>query len=386
MTNRAIVLALVGALLAVGAWWFTRNYGFGPERVWVGFSGEARVNPFYAARLLLERLGFKVEQKADLRKLGALPPGGTLILAADRSELDPVAARRLLSWVERDGGHLIIGVERELPRDPLLAQINVEVSWAEGEQAGAQRPGPGVDRVPLADGAQLRVDLLPSPVLRDLDEDADAWRFESRGGVRILQFGWGEGQITVFSTLRPFTNREIGRLDHAELLAQMMEREDAPREVLIVRYLEPASLPGWLAEHAPAALIATALLLLVWLWRVVPRFGPLERSPAPDRKSLLEHIRAVGRFYADQRELGRLLQLLRAECLELFERAAPHAHGLDDAARLREAGRMTGVRPRDLAQALAARADTPTEFANAVRTLASFRRRLKRRRPDRNRP
>jgi hypothetical protein len=386
MTNRAIVLALVGALLAVGAWWFTRNYGFGPERVWVGLSGEARVNPYHAARLLLERLGFKVEQKAEFRKLGAPPPGTTLILAADRSDLDPVTARGLLSWVERDGGHLIIGAERELPRDVLLANINVEATWTEDEEGAARRRGPSVDRLPLADGAQLRVDLLPSPVLRDLDEDADAWRFESRGGVRILQFGWGEGQITVFSTLRPFTNREIGRLDHAELLIQMVQRADAPGAVLIVRYLESASLPGWLAEHAPAALIAAGLFLLVWLWRVVPRFGPLEPSPAPDRKSLIEHILAVGRFYADQRELGRLLQMLRADCVELFERAAPQAHGLDDAARLREAGRIAGVRPRDLAQALTARADTPNEFSNAVRTLASFRRRLTRRHAHRDRP
>jgi hypothetical protein len=37
---------------------------------------------------------------------------------------------------------------------------------------------------------------------------------------------------------------------------------------------------------------------------------------------------------------------------------------------------MTGVRPRDLAQAFSARADTPNDFSAAVRTLASFRRRL----------
>jgi len=385
MTNRAIILALVGVLLGLGAWGFTRNYGFGPERVWVGFSGEARVNPFHAARLLLERLEFKVEQKADFSKLGALPPGAILVLAADRSELDPTSARSLLSWVERDGGQLIIGAERELPHDALLDRINVQATWTAERETKAPSAQAVIDRLPLADGTQLRVDLLPSPVLHDLDEDADAWRFESRGGLRILQFGWGEGQITVFSTLRPFTNAEIGRLDHAELLAQMTQHEDGPGEVFIIRYLESPSFPGWLAEHAPAALVATALFLLVWLWRVVPRFGPLEPSPVPDRKSLLEHIRAVGRFYSDQRELGQLLQLLRADCVELFNRAAPHAQGLDDAARLREAGRMTGVRPRALAHALTARADTPNEFSIAVRTLASFRRRLTHRHAQKDR-
>jgi hypothetical protein len=378
MTNRAIILAVAAVLIALGGWWFSKNYGFAPQRVWVGYSGEARVNPLFAARLLLERLGFKVQQQADFRKLGALPPGATVILAADRSELDPAGARALLTWVERDGGHLIIGVERELPRDILLHQINIEAHWKDRDDEEDGPPAPGIDRIPMPDGTELRADLLPSPTLVDLDEDADAWRFSSRGGTRILQFAWGEGDITVLSTLRPFGNREIGRLDHAELLAQLTGADAAqPGELFMIRHLESPSLPTWLAEHAPAALAALPLFVLVWLWRVVPRFGPLAPSPAPDRKSLLEHIQAVGRFYLDQRQLARLLALLRAECLERFGRRAPHAQGLDDAARLREAARMTGVRPRDLVQAFNSRADTPADFFNAVRTLASFRRRLR---------
>ena len=375
MSNRAIVLALLAALLALGGWWFSQNFGFGPQRVEVGYSGEARVNPFFAARLLLERLGFKVQQKADFRKLGALPPGATVILAADRAELNPPDARALLSWVERDGGHLIVGAERQLPRDVLLQQINVEARWKRSEEAQSKPAATGIDKIALPDGSELRADLLPSPTLIDLDEDADAWRVTSRGGTRILQFDWGEGDITVLSTLRPFTNREIGRLDHAELLAQITGAGD-PGELFLIRHLESVSFLGWLGQHGAAALVALAVFVLVWLWRVVPRFGPLAPTPAPDRKSLLEHIRAVGRFYLDQRELPRLLALLRADCVELFGRRAPHAQGLDDAARLREAARITGVRPRELAQAFSGRADTPADFSNAVRTLASFRRRL----------
>jgi hypothetical protein len=376
MSNRAIILALIAVLLALGGWWFSQNFGFGPQRVWVGYSGEARVNPFFAARLLLERLGFKVEQKADFRKIATLPPGATVILAVDRTELNPPDVRTLLSWVERDGGHLIVGAERELPRDVLLQQINVEVHWKENEQGPSKAAATGVDKIPMPDGSELRADLLPSPTLIDLDEDADAWRVTSRGGTRILQFDWGEGDITVLSTLRPFTNREIGRLDHAELLAQITGAGE-PGELFVIRHLESASLLAWLGQHAAAALVALGVFVLIWLWRVVPRFGPLAPSPAPDRKSLLEHIRAVGRFYLDQRELPRLLALLRADSLELFARRAPHAQGADDAARLREAARLTGVRPRELAQAFSGRADTPADFANAVRTLANFRRHLK---------
>ena len=277
MSNRAIILALVGVLLGLGGWWFSQNFGFGPQRVWVGYSGEARVNPYFAARLLLERLGFKVQQKADMRELDALPPDATVILAADRSDLDPAAARALLSWVERDGGHLIIGVERELPRD-ITAATDQRRGPLEEDARRGQDAGAGIDKIPMPDGTELRADLLPSPVLTDLDEDADAWRFSTRGGMRILQFHWGEGEITVLSTLRPFTNPEIGRLDHAELLAQIADAAN-PGELFLIRHLESPSMLGWLAQHAAAALVALGVFLLVWLWRVIPRFGPLPRRP-----------------------------------------------------------------------------------------------------------
>ena len=109
MSNRTIILALFAVLLALGGWWFSQNFGFGPQRVWVGYSGEARVNPFFAARLLLEHLGFRVEQKAAFHKIVALPPRATLILAADRSALgadrsrySAITVRTTLIWGAQD--------------------------------------------------------------------------------------------------------------------------------------------------------------------------------------------------------------------------------------------------------------------------------------------
>ena len=64
--TRPLVLAIVGVLVALGAWWFTQNFGFSKERVHVGYSGEARVNPLFGARLLLERLGLRVQQQTQL--------------------------------------------------------------------------------------------------------------------------------------------------------------------------------------------------------------------------------------------------------------------------------------------------------------------------------
>ncbi len=102
---------LVGLALCLGAFLFTQNYAIVKDRVWVGMSGEARVNGLLAARMLLTRMGARVQESSDLARLDKFPLGGTIFLAADRSELDPPTATRLLAWVQ-DGGHLVVAVER----------------------------------------------------------------------------------------------------------------------------------------------------------------------------------------------------------------------------------------------------------------------------------
>jgi len=115
------------------------------------------------------------------------------------------------------------------------------------------------------------------------------------------------------------------------------------------------------------------LFLALMLWRLSPRFGPLVPSPAPDRRSLLEHLSATGRFYSRQRRLVALLGIVRQDGLDLLAARAPETREQDGAARLRTAARLTGQNPRELLHAFSAGASTPHEFTLAMRVLASFR-------------
>jgi hypothetical protein len=123
-------------------------------------------------------------------------------------------------------------------------------------------------------------------------------------------------------------------------------------------------------------LLALAVFLLLALWRVMLRFGPLRPDPAPDRRSLIEHLSAMGRFYSMQRQLAKLIQIVRQDGLDLLAARAPETRGQEGAARLKTAARLTGLRPRELLQAFTVPAATPHEFTLAVRVLAAFRRQL----------
>ena len=101
--------------------------------------------------------------------------------------------------------------------------------------------------------------------------------------------------------------------------------------------------------------------------------GGSERAHGPHQSMSValdgDGLRVTGTF--------EYVSLASVADLVLF--SAPLAAALEGPARLREASRLTGLRPRELMQAFAGRAVTRQEFSNAVRTLAAFRRRLARR-------
>jgi hypothetical protein len=142
----------------------------------------------------------------------------------------------------------------------------------------------------------------------------------------------------------------------------------------------------WLWAHAAETLVALGVFILFWLWRVALRFGPLQPSPEPNRRSLLEHVRALGRFYVDQDQLPELVRRMRVDAQALFDRAAPELHGADGGQRLKEAARLTRIRARDLLAAFTQHPSGPKEFTYTVRTLALFRSRLERRSVDSENP
>jgi hypothetical protein len=86
----------------------------------------------------------------------------------------------------------------------------------------------------------------------------------------------------------------------------------------------------------------------------------------------------MGRFYASQRELAPLIQILRDDALDALAARAPETRGLDGASRLKAAVRVSGLRPRELSHALTNPAATAREFTGAVRVLQEFRARLAR--------
>jgi hypothetical protein len=371
----ALVIALVAALAAL---WISQNFELVTERGWSGEQGEAAANPFYAARLLLTRMGAQVQQGSVLEGLDDFPTSGTLFLA-DHEDITPAVAKSLHQWVV-EGGRLVVVAQppaAQVPkgrpqRDPLMHELGVVVT-----RVGKGYSRGEVEDVTLADGTVVRAALTHGVTLQSI-RGAAQWEHRSDNQVLMLEREEGDGDFIVMSSFVPFQNKSIGSHQHAELLWRLAAPEGVAGPVWLVRRLHSLSLPQWLWQHAPAVLGAAALLLLLSLWRVVPRFGPLIPVSRPDRRSLTEHLAAMGRFYASQRRLGKLIDALRQDALDALAARVPEARTADAAARLQAAAQASGIPARDLAPAFAADASTAREFTASVRLLQTFRQRLTR--------
>jgi len=310
--RRWLIPVGITALAALGVLWFLSSYERVPVKEWVGPSGEARRNPFLAAGRFAERMGLPARPLGTLPELDSLAPNGVLLLPSRRQALDPRRIRELVSWAEA-GGHLV--AEAELPgvADPLFERLSVQRSPA------PRLPKPLPVETPA--GSRLSVSLHEGAVLQPPAELL-AMRAGGREAVRLASFQRGKGMVTVATSLHFARNGLIGAHDNAEFLWQLLELTPAA-ELRVYLRPERLSLWGFLKERAAPVLAAGAALLLLWLWHVGPRFGPVAPDAPPARRRLLDHLRASGRYFWAHGLQPRLVRAARDAALRRVARAQP---------------------------------------------------------------
>jgi hypothetical protein len=307
----------------------------------LGYKGPARVNPYLAAERFLGKNGYAAQSGASWQK--SLEPVGTLIVPSSflnsRGRLQQVGA-----WVG-DGGHLIILRERGEsfwndfakqrsaikpdPNENLQAWLNEHLGVSERTVPSSVDP-----RGLLINDRTLQFQMDSTKVF-DLDFEREDGEFgdadsesEQPDGHQILSLKWDQGRVTLMAQANPFRNHFIGNADHAELLLALLACSPSTGSVVFV-YGGGISFPQMLWENAWAGLLGVLGVLVIWLWRNLPRFGPWAR-PAEEvvQPGYLQHIAAVGDFLWRHGRAVTLLAPLRREIMERFEHFKPAA--LDD--------------------------------------------------------
>jgi len=407
-SRRAGWIALCGSAAALVALFFLSCEKRSIE-IPRGYQGEAARNPYLAAQRLLERMGTPVRSLADLTGLAEAPPAdATLIIPTARRTLSEARARELLHWVE-SGGHLVV-VSWQLfddqNRDPdfVLDPIGVRQYLNEApeekpqdEAPAPEEPAPLVTRTGALDPEDeadepvvaratfpdratplqvefdpaFRIELDPAATEARIFEIADA------NGAHLVTLRKGRGLVTALTDDYFLTQPLIEDWDHAELAYRIAHFEERAGPVWIVR---GDAYPGALTllwRHAWMVAASALLVLALWLWSASRRFGPLAPDPASERRELMEHVRASGRFQWRHAAAPALLAATREALLERVRERHPSFATLAPAEQAEALAELSGLPRERVLRALAFRTDTEAgRFAQNVGTLEKIRRSL----------
>jgi hypothetical protein len=357
-----IVLLVIGLLLGLlGLRWFFLNYEYVDDRRFIGWSKEARRNPHLAAERLITRMGTPAEALRSLAALSELPPRGVLIIGDERDVLTPNARDRLLAWVEQ-GGYLITEDIRIERADPLLDILRVRREAVNEEDRGAES-WPLVEiELPGAERA-FKVQMHE---LQSIERSQSLFYGRSKNANHVLHFRHGKGYVTVLNSMWFMQNYAIGKNDHAAFLHGLVAL--APERSGAAFFNQPTdlSLWAWLGEYAWAVLAAGALALALYLWRIAPRFGPIAPDPERHRRSLLEHLRACGRFEWKAKSGAQLAEAAREAAWRRVARAHPELAGLSTEETQRRLAELYVLHKEDTRRLLQAGAENQGDFIRSI--------------------
>lgn len=283
------------------------------KEIEIGYQGPARWNPFLAAERFLTEMGYETESTIALGELEYA--GETLVIPAHAVPAYGIA-RDLTDWIS-SGGHLVYlhhGGERF--RNDWLTDWEAMVDYDELEDKEAgllkeldiklkeMKSNPESIRL----GKDTLAVEIPSK-LGFVDPNAPRKNKKARKPKPFLTFEYGAGRVTLLSHAFGWRNRNIGEKDHAHLLLRVIELHptDAVRLVIGGR----TSLWGMLWHYGWMALTGLILVVALWLWANLVRFGPRAVAENPSSLDFFEHITQTGKFLWSNRCSDALLEPLR---------------------------------------------------------------------------
>ena len=337
-----------------------------------GYKGPARIDPFLAASRLLEQRGHSAARAPTLVSLPE--PTSGLVFTSAENGMPAGRATPLMEWVA-NGGHLVYTLAGAGPYndwtllsalssygyfgnderpDPILEALEV-TAQDRRTQEEAERDRSRV----ITSGKKKKTNDIksetPATEKEEIERPEDVslttvtlnWRNQSvqvqlpdyvtfsidgklRNGdfiagtpdaAHILSLRYGTGRVTLIPHARPLRNRYLADKDHGRLLTTLAGPGSV--DALFVVGLE-GSFWQLLWERAWRPIVALALLIALWLWMCLPRFGPVRRVTLHATKRFSDHLTTLGGFFLSIRRQDHLIASAQAALRQRLHATHPH--------------------------------------------------------------
>lgn len=294
---------------------------------------------------LLDRNGHDVVRLRTRLGEADLPAAATLVIAdpgfLDRDDLDAV-----VDHLQRGGRVVAAGTGI----DTLAGEVRADVRRATSSDEVVPVVGSAPEVVGLSQldaGAGARFDHLRGLTPLVADRDGAAL-------VAATDHGTDGGRLVLLATSEPLRNERLARADNAAFALQVVGAEDAPVYFAETFHGYGGDSSGWSALPARWRLALWLLLgaVLVWMWSLGRRFGPVEpteRALAPPRRS---YVDAMAAGLARGHDPSQVVAPVHTEVRRRLRTRTGLSPDHDDVALAQAAG-LTGVPVDDVLRALA---------------------------------
>ncbi len=314
-----------------------------------GYKGAAKSNPYLAAEALLKEIrGGEVRSQNGFVNFDhdtgmVISPASTL-----SSE---IMVDKMLQWVQRGGVYVCLlergekhwldvgqycqhetdswkntwneDKEKDKALQHLLDKMNIELvpdpsGKTTGGKSYAKDPKnpvalgeklPLVEKVKVNDGrANYELKIGGTQVMKMKKSHYVAALSDKGKYHRFLRQDVGLGKIYFFTDARLFRNPYLAMSDHAAMLEKMSFGVQGD---IVFGFGDRRGFWSLMISYAWPALLGVFALLVFWLWKNIPRFGPLLEIPEGQARYYAQAVSNTGRFLWKYKSSDVLLTSLR---------------------------------------------------------------------------
>ena len=317
MLPRLLIVSLVAGLV----YWLGSYIEFYEKDVDIGFRGEARANHFLAADYFLKAMG-QDTRKLDVYResIDLLDTKDTLIMTGQRVSMGKDRSKRLLQWVN-SGGFLIVTARTYIDGDDrahdyILDSLGItgHYIYLDDEQFADSPVDVSIDENIefLLVGFKKYYSLqIPDSTALEI-----IWSIENESLIHAIPVAHGKGRVIVLSDMSIFHNSEISSYDNAAFLWGLVNDKPTIGTVNYSLFETRQSLLNWLYTTVPYFVLTLLVFMVLFIWHVAPRFGPVIDVDHPNRSNFIEHILAIGNYYWRNKSCSRLLQFSQQSVLQ----------------------------------------------------------------------
>ncbi|MFO0809514.1 MAG: DUF4350 domain-containing protein [Gemmataceae bacterium] len=315
-----------------------------------------------AAFLVLEEVGVPLTRT---RKAGGTRLGPRWMLHPKSERTKDI--QECADWVRR-GGRALLATNDEAFARQLGVPIRASKNAAPKTPVAAEAP-------------DVRTLMPGEAVVEPINPSARSWGRVFQKPLVAIQ-SVGQGEIWLLTRPDALNNVSLHHGDNAVLTVRLAEamRQDQPGPIEFDEFFHglrdrPSFTELLFRPPALAVTLQALFLAALVVWHYLPRFGPAQTLPPPDRRSKEEFLDAMASLLQRNGDYDDAFRAAQADLLHRMQRALGLPAGTDAEATIAEAARRRGLRPepylRLLTSAGPPRGEGPLaqSFVSALRSL-----------------